>query len=233
MAVDCTPEALANAAKCFECLPRGAQLAVMNYLLCQIANNPGGGGTSVLPNGQIFVGNAANVATAVPMSKDATIDNTGALTLANTATARSDIGLGTTDAPRFARIGIGAAADATNTAKIVFDHNSVAGTVALDIETSNTGSATDLTAVKINSPAGGTASAASIQVASVETFGVAWNGVVSATGYNELEFALGTTGAVTINGTQGSQFTCALSGNVTFSFANMASGRTFKVIVTG
>jgi hypothetical protein len=68
---------------------------------------------TALPNGQIYVGNAANVATAVAMSKDATISNTGAVTLSNNATARSDIGLGTTDTPQFARLGLGIAANAT------------------------------------------------------------------------------------------------------------------------
>lgn len=41
--------------------------------------------TAVLTSGHIFVGNASNVATDVAMSGDATISNTGALTLANTA----------------------------------------------------------------------------------------------------------------------------------------------------
>lgn len=41
-------------------------------------------GTSVLPDSNIFVGNAMNIATAVTMSNDATISNTGALTLADT-----------------------------------------------------------------------------------------------------------------------------------------------------
>jgi hypothetical protein len=45
----------------------------------------GGGGSSSLANTHIFVGNGSNVATDVAMSGDATIANTGALTLANTA----------------------------------------------------------------------------------------------------------------------------------------------------
>jgi trimeric autotransporter adhesin len=43
------------------------------------------GGTPALPDSQIFVGNASNVATAVAMSSGATISNTGAVTLGNTA----------------------------------------------------------------------------------------------------------------------------------------------------
>lgn len=39
--------------------------------------------TPVLPSGDIFVGNVSNVATAVTMSGDATISNTGALTVGN------------------------------------------------------------------------------------------------------------------------------------------------------
>lgn len=46
---------------------------------------PSGGGSSALSDTHIFVGNASNVATDVAMSADATMANTGALTLANTA----------------------------------------------------------------------------------------------------------------------------------------------------
>jgi hypothetical protein len=45
----------------------------------------GGGGPGILPSAQIFVGNGANVATAVALSGDATISNAGLLTIANTA----------------------------------------------------------------------------------------------------------------------------------------------------
>ena len=45
----------------------------------------GGGGMDPLPDGEIFVGNVSNVATAVAMSGEATIVNTGALTLSNSA----------------------------------------------------------------------------------------------------------------------------------------------------
>jgi hypothetical protein len=41
--------------------------------------------TQTLPNTQIFVGNASNAATAVAMSGDTTISNTGAVTIANNA----------------------------------------------------------------------------------------------------------------------------------------------------
>jgi hypothetical protein len=50
--------------------------------------------SSTLNNGNIFVGNATNVATGVAMSGDATISNTGALTLANSSAARTNLGLG-------------------------------------------------------------------------------------------------------------------------------------------
>lgn len=43
------------------------------------------GGATALTNGHIFVGNASNIATDVAMSGDATISNTGALTIANNA----------------------------------------------------------------------------------------------------------------------------------------------------
>ena len=71
---------LANAA-CLACIPEGSKLDVLIWLATQLSSTGGGGGgTSVLPNGDIFVGNAANVATAVVMSGDATIVNTGVLT---------------------------------------------------------------------------------------------------------------------------------------------------------
>lgn len=41
--------------------------------------------SNTLADGRIFVGNGLNVATGVPLSGDATIDNTGALTIANDA----------------------------------------------------------------------------------------------------------------------------------------------------
>jgi hypothetical protein len=44
-----------------------------------------------LANGQIFVGNASGIATAVTMSGDATIANTGALTIANNAITTAKI----------------------------------------------------------------------------------------------------------------------------------------------
>ena len=49
-------------------------------------SNPASGGISAtLPNGNMLVGNGSNIATAVAMSGDATIDNTGALTIAANA----------------------------------------------------------------------------------------------------------------------------------------------------
>lgn len=51
-----------------------------------VASSVNSGGLSdTLPSAQIFVGNASNVATPVAMSGDATIANTGALTIANLA----------------------------------------------------------------------------------------------------------------------------------------------------
>ncbi len=48
-----------------------------------------------LTNGNVFVGNGSNVATGVAMSGDASISNTGVLTLANSAGTRTNLGLGT------------------------------------------------------------------------------------------------------------------------------------------
>lgn len=50
-----------------------------------------GGLSSTLPSGQIYVGNAGNVATAVAMSGDATLSNAGALTIANDAITTAKI----------------------------------------------------------------------------------------------------------------------------------------------
>ncbi len=50
-------------------------------IVAATSGSAGGGGTSTLPNGQIFVGNSSNVATAVPMSGDVAIVNTGATTV--------------------------------------------------------------------------------------------------------------------------------------------------------
>jgi hypothetical protein len=48
----------------------------------------------VLANGQIFVGNASGVATGVTMSGDATISNTGVLTIANSAVTLAKLAVG-------------------------------------------------------------------------------------------------------------------------------------------
>lgn len=71
---------------------------------------------SALTSGYIFVGNVSNLVAAVPMSGDATIDNAGALTLANSSAARSHLGLGsaaTHDTTDFDAAGAAAAALAT------------------------------------------------------------------------------------------------------------------------
>ena len=50
-----------------------------------IANPAAGGLSNTLPSGDIFVGNGSNIAQARAMSGDATLSNTGVLTLANNA----------------------------------------------------------------------------------------------------------------------------------------------------
>ena len=54
----------------------------------------GGGLSSALNSANIFVGNGSNVATGVAMSGDATVSNTGALTLNNSTATRTNLGLG-------------------------------------------------------------------------------------------------------------------------------------------
>lgn len=56
-----------------------------------------GGGSSTLTNTHIFVGNGSNVATDVAMSGDATMANTGALTIANLAVTNAKIANSTID----------------------------------------------------------------------------------------------------------------------------------------
>jgi hypothetical protein len=53
VAIDCTPDALAAAAKCFKCPSGTTLLEIQTYLLCQILNNggTGGGGVSQLMAG--------------------------------------------------------------------------------------------------------------------------------------------------------------------------------------
>lgn len=58
-------------------------------------NGGGGGGMAALTNGQIWIGDAANVATARTMSGDATLSNTGALTIGNNAITTGKIADGT------------------------------------------------------------------------------------------------------------------------------------------
>lgn len=53
--------------------------------------------TNVLTNGNIFVGNGSNVATSVAMSGDATIINTGAITISNLAVTNAKIANNTID----------------------------------------------------------------------------------------------------------------------------------------
>jgi hypothetical protein len=44
--IPCDAASLIDAAKCIQCIPPGMQFQVLVSLLCQIANNPGGGGTT-------------------------------------------------------------------------------------------------------------------------------------------------------------------------------------------
>ena len=58
-----------------------------DYTINQITN----GLSNVLSSANIFVGNALNISTGVPMSADATISNTGALTIANNAVTNTKL----------------------------------------------------------------------------------------------------------------------------------------------
>ena len=69
-----------------------------------------GGLSNTLPSGDIFVGNVSNVATAAAMSGDATLSNTGVLTVGAGAITGSKIAANTVD---FANIALDVAATAT------------------------------------------------------------------------------------------------------------------------
>ena len=69
-----------------------------------------GGLSNTLPSGDIFVGNASNVATAAAMSGDATLSNTGVLTIGAGAVTGSKIAANTVD---YANIAPDVAATAT------------------------------------------------------------------------------------------------------------------------
>lgn len=57
-----------------------------------VASSVNSGGLSdTLPSGELFVGSGSNIATAVAMSGDATMANTGALTIANSAISAAKI----------------------------------------------------------------------------------------------------------------------------------------------
>jgi len=69
-----------------------------------------GGLSNTLPSGDIFVGNASNVATAAAMSGDATLSNTGVLTIAAGAVSGSMIANNAVD---YAQLAVDVAATAT------------------------------------------------------------------------------------------------------------------------
>jgi hypothetical protein len=83
--------------------------ATNNTFISLAAN---GGLSNTLSSGDIFVGNASNVATGVAMSGDATMSNTGVLTIGAGAVTGSKIGANAVD---YANIALDVAATATVT----------------------------------------------------------------------------------------------------------------------
>ncbi|TAH23022.1 MAG: hypothetical protein EAZ08_00005, partial [Cytophagales bacterium] len=70
--------------------------------------------TNTLASANILVGNAGGTAAAVAMSGDVTLSNTGVATLANTAAARANLGLGTANNPTFNGLTVTTATTNTN-----------------------------------------------------------------------------------------------------------------------
>ena len=74
----------------------GLQDGTLTRLLSHNSSSGSSGSGSLsgvgLPNSQIFVGNASNLAQAVPLSGDATIVSSGVLTLANTGVVAGTYG---------------------------------------------------------------------------------------------------------------------------------------------
>ncbi len=81
-AVTTDPNVLLANSACLACIPEGSKLDVLIWLATQISSTGGGGGGGVpaLPDGQIFVGNPANVATPQTMSGEGTLTDTGVFT---------------------------------------------------------------------------------------------------------------------------------------------------------
>jgi hypothetical protein len=79
-----------------------------------------------LANGQIFVGNAGGIATGVTMSGDATISNTGVITLANGAVALANLDAGIT--PSHVVKYAGASVEAGGSATVTITVTGVLGT---------------------------------------------------------------------------------------------------------
>ena len=78
-AVTTDPNVLLANAACLACIPEGSKLDVLIWLATQLSGT-GGGGTSVLPDGQVFVGNPANVATPQTLSGEGSLTDTGVFT---------------------------------------------------------------------------------------------------------------------------------------------------------
>ena len=171
MPENCDPNALAAAAKCFKCLPGDTLQQVQAYLLCQILNNGGGGGTPV------FTPQAANTVFAGPTAGAAANPTFRALVTDD---------LGTTMTPQFARVGIGKAADAVHILSI---STGVTGADIHAIDIVGTwNNPTTYTAIKVNMTDAGIVSAVNshlidLQFNAASKFTADRDGTVTATTY--------------------------------------------------
>lgn len=142
MALNCDVQALVDQAKCLQCIPPGMEMSVLIAALCQISSTGGGGSGTVtsFSSGGLSPLFTASVATptTTPALTFAAVNQSPNLFYAGPssgaaaaptfrAMVNADLGTGLT--PQFARLGLGAAADAT----ILFKATAASGGAGVNV----------------------------------------------------------------------------------------------------